>query len=739
MPIKFLNIKNITSTMLLLATVFFVAAVAEARLSGEAELGYAAYDAEVNGRKTDAHSFQQRYALMYDTKGTLSDSRLGRYAFTLGYEWGSFDTRIKSPDGELNPSVSAGHLLFDGKLELNPKELPFRLNAFSHNMNRITFQADSVSTLSDKDRIITPNITTNLRDGLNISSGATLVVGVKNGMTNGYNAIFRELPMLMVDYRDDILRDLKSLTPQDTRLSRLAFVSLNKKDNWFHYRQTRFTDNINKKISWTESQFQLGTVNQVLHRQWIDLTNWIKVSVDGQFTKRSDQFNKKLEAYDLNLFAVATRQTWEAKTFNTFNRTVDRRGLRYETKTPLYIAGQWGAETDWRIRLSFEDKKSEELANLSFNQRDILATLRVDTFKRSSFTLTPSISVERFEKEQGQSTAVEGSVETASTKRFSNVYGLFGGYNIRLFTNEGTVNSDFLQQTFTGRANYKPSEKIRFELEEKIVTAGGSRDGTLNGTISPRQDFGIVSSSISQRAEAVTGFYRSVSTLKAGWNPLARLKIGFTVSEDVYKPDNGATDLMTTLANSIDYTLSTLAIASNIRYMIRSVGGAESYDITANGRAVYTPNRNMEAALHYLFSQGKINGTVTTNLDFRQTFKYTINAANGVVRRLLELTEEASYVKNDSNTAFVAATGVNSRKRITLGGKYYPTKNLFLAATGRYSLLDPGSQNELLGNGTIGVMFPKLQATLDYSYGRRDVNGDNRIEKRFSANIKKLF
>lgn len=62
-----------------------------------------------------------------------------------------------------------------------------------------------------------------------------------------------------------------------------------------------------------------------------------------------------------------------------------------------------------------------------------------------------------------------------------------------------------------------------------------------------------------------------------------------------------------------------------------------------------------------------------------------------------------------------------------------------MSAVIRYSLLDPGNKKELFGSGGIGVQFPLLQANIDYSYGRRTGDRDNRVEKRFSANLKKQF
>ena len=300
------------------------------RLLGEAELGYINFESRDPSRSYSAHSLTQHYSVLYDTKGKLSGGRLGAYDVTLGYEWLTFGsaTRSNEATGQNSETFheSRGHLNYRGELTINPKEIPFKLNLYSRDLSRGNFSASIADTASSGLTYVaggyTPvssGITVGIDNGLHVTSGATLIAGVKNGMTNGYNEVLRHFPMLMLDYRDEINKDLASLTPVDTHLSRLAFVSLNKKDNWFHYRYVTFTDKLDSNNNYIETQIQLGTVDHNLNRRWIDFTNWLSVSADGQFTKHLwEQTQQNYDEFSLNLFGIARRQLWEVRSFSNF-------------------------------------------------------------------------------------------------------------------------------------------------------------------------------------------------------------------------------------------------------------------------------------------------------------------------------------------------------------------------------------------------------------------------------------
>lgn len=742
-----LHIKKSTLPGLLLALLLAMPTIAGAKLTGEAELGYVKYDQHQDGNKfIEAHSFQQRYSLLYSTAGRFAGGRIGGYNVSLGYEWGSFDAKVSAPDPltglstEVSPKVSAGHVMFEGEVLVEPVELPFRFRAFSHDLNRITFGTDILPSLTS-DYIIRPGVTTNLIDGAHISSGATAVFGAKNGVANGYNAIFRHIPMLMVDYRDELIRDLKSLTPVDTRMSRLAFVSLNKRDNWFHYRRTRFTDNITKDQSWTEDQFQLGTVDYLLQRKWIDLTNWIKISADGQFTNRKSASGgpaDSFEAYDVNMFGIATRQSWEGKSFITFNRTMKNQRLTYDESIPVYLSGVSGPDTEWRARFSTRLKSDEELlTGVKLNQSFTGASLRIDTFKRSKFTLSNTIGVESSDTESVKNLSIEGGVETASTRRFSRLYTVAASYNVKVFTTNSrlTGNTNYLLQTIKGSAGYTPSQKLRFNLDETLTIASGANPrADANTLVTVTSSLTSISSdSFARRDSDLNDYARSVTMLTTTWNPAARLDVSLFLTEDVLDKSGAPLDYLTIVRNTVNYRMSQqLAIRIDNRFV--NSQPADTSGFLGHGSVDYTPNRRMDAQFVYEYSRDSGPTGTSVGMNMGQRFNYYFYKANGVARRLLELSESLSYREVDQ----IGLASPVIEKIITLGARYYPLQRLFLAGNTSYSLNDPGNVSKYIVNGSIGVNFRALQANIDYTYGKM-VGGDNRIEKRLAANVKKIF
>ncbi|WP_254278363.1 hypothetical protein [Geobacter sulfurreducens] len=744
---------GLASVSVLAGLVLCSPASVRAGISGEAELGYVRYEADANGaRVSDAHSFYQRYSLLYETSGELYKGRVGRYDLALGYEWGSFDTKIKNPSNptdpqtNYNPSVSAGHLLYRGEVVLDPLELPLRLRAYSYDTNRINMHEDLSGI--DGSSIFAPRLITNLYDGMHINSGATLVFGVKNGLTNGYNAIFRHIPLVMLDYRDDVNRDLKSLVPVDTRMRRLAFVSLNKRDNWFHYRTTDFRDYLNTDQSFKETQMQIGTVDHLLARRWIDLTNWVKISADGQFTKHASSMPaNSFEAYELNLFAVASRKTWDARTFSSFSRLLDDEGITLERTVPFYASGVLGADVDWKASLYSNEKKIQSPSGSVVNNSNYSASVRADMFRRSPFTLGVVVRGESTESYGSKLLSFEGGVETASTARLSRDYSLSGSYTVKYFDATGGTGSGdgYLNQNVLGRVAYAASPTWRFEVEEDLSAASGTNPRNFNNSaITVNSGFSSGTSTVSgsaisfqRRNSEIDEYVRSVTTVSAAWRPFSRTSLSFSVSEDVLMQSGAPTDFLTTFRSTIDYSTPTFLARMRNSYNVRMVGGESIDYLESVGILEYRPVRQLEGLLTYTYNVGDVDvNTRSEFLDLRQRLGYSFYTLSGANRKLLELYEEFTYNRT-LNTGTVA-NELNTTRRFTLGVRYFPLRSLFVGADARYSLIEPGSITEQLYTGVVGLNFRKLQANLEYTYGKRD-GSDNRIEKRIAANVKKFF
>lgn len=710
---------------------------ADARVYGEAEVGYTNYQSKNFGERRDGSSLQHRYMLMYSRDGLLEYGRLGFYKYSLGYEWAAFNSEIESSAGKETYSDSTGHLLFNGILDIKPQRLPFRLRAYSRDMNRTGFLDDTATFLLSDDQIINPNIPTSLINGTHIASGATLTFGLKN---DTFHPLYKELPLLTIDYTNNYDKDNKSLTPVNSRFDRLG-IMLSKGDVEFSFWRREYKDRENPASDYLDDTFTLGTVSYREGRKYIDLTNWIKISADASFYRsREGAEQDTSDEYSVNLHGIASRDRWELMTFNNFSRTMSNAGPGHFMTVPVFARGVWNADTDWQLRFSATDSKTKGIT-VADNQKntDLLASVRVDTLKRSQFTLSPSLSVEKVEEINKSTLIVAGNVETASTRRFSERYALYGAYNISVAqTDTGGDTSQYVQNTLSGRGVYRMTDQLRFELDQRFKVGSG-RNETGSGILATNlNEQTYVPGTSGVREKTSNGYYQSITKFTTSWIPTPRMRVGFVLGEDILQQQGNDMDMLTTLTNTIEYSLPSFAVGSTIQLARRDYGEVASTEIRGSGSIAYTPDKTMSADIRYDVSHMTEDGSTSDTVDLSQRFRYSFFQASGYGRNWLNLREELSFVKWKYVTPGMTDR-FDSKKRLTLGADYYPTRNVFLSAVIRYSLLDPGNAKELLGSAGIGVRFRKLQANLDYSYGTRNGDEDDRVEQRIFANVRKQF
>ncbi len=727
------------------------------KLSAEAELNYVNLDVSENGNKhLSAHSFSQHYSLLYQTEGKFVDGKMGKYKLALGYDWSTFDTSIKSDISKETHQSSRGHFLYLGELVIDPKQIPLRLTAYSRDMTRNIFTWDEsnlLGAMTGNSQIGNPQLSTGIMNGIHMDSGATLVMGVKNGMTNGYNEVLRHFPMLMLDYRDLVNHDPNSSYPVDNRFSRLAFVSLNKKDNWFHYRLLSYDDYINPDNNYKETQIQLGTVDHIMQRRWIDFSNWLMVSADGQLTKRTNASRgSNFEEFDLNLFGIARRSSWEARSLNNFNRYKEENGtITYRTTVPVYANGSWSADTSWNTRLLY--KESHDSLNNKFT--DILGGYRIDAFKRSSFTLSQQLELEKASTNTDELFVISAGLETVSTSRFSRNVGLGAAYTIRNYSTErNSDNSNFLDQTIRANAAYSPSRQTRVSLNQTVrVTSGTSqhiRSSVLGTNLETPQYYNPRNYSGENGSS-----YQSITNLLFEWNPLPRLNIGLSATEDIFAPHGGPRSYQTLITQTINYSGPNLKLSSANTFSYDTAKQSISTNtFTSRNKASYTHSRNLDSNLYVTYNKAFDNSSESDVFNIGQGLNYSFYKINGVTRKLFEISEFIDHTEGnstDSNSPTIGPdsystpnTNIVTRNRnskrntnLTLGFKYYPVRQLLLAAGTRYTFFSGVSDYSLTYYGAIAVNYRLLQASLDYIYGTS--RADGRIEKKFTANFRKIF
>lgn len=714
--------------------------VASARLSGDASLTYIAYDGHADGSiSMSSNSLVQNYSLLYSSNGPIYNSRVGRYDISLGYNWTALDTTFKSSTQPTeNYNVTRGHLLYKGEINLDPKEVPFRLTAFSRDMSRNTITSTRGRGMQNFASIFGyRDQATGINDGIHIETGATLVAGVKNGMTNGYNEILRHFPMILLDYKDTVNRDLRSLSPVDNRLSRLAFVSLNKKDNWFHYRHTLYDDYLNKNNNYVENEIQLGTVDQYMARRWVDFSNWIKVSTDLQLSKRKSNYQANaIDDINLNLYVTGERKYWNARTFSTFKRYKDEKNkLSYQTTLPLYAAGAVNQDMSWNARTAFRDNHDIDALGASSRFTNILVGYRVDAFKRSPFTLSQSFDVESSKTSLADYVTLSGGLETTSTNRYSRIVTLGASYNIKnSATSNAATTSNFLEQNVQLRGGYAPSNTLRFEARQKNTFTTGN----LTPFSGPTRNSGTqLSQYLNPRgisaADVGSDSYQSVTALSVTWNPKPRLNAYLTLSEDIYKTDVIGVSPVSEVQSGVSFANDAWSVSDTLRY---AHGSRDTLDDNANSISNsaslrYIHSRNLDASASASYSANYSKGDTLYKTTIEQRLNYSYFTKTGITRKLLEFNETLMYSDGTANSSHAF------NKYLLLGFKYYPISQLTLSGGVGYSYTASIRDYTIAWNASAVANFRLLQASVDYVHGIRKLDGAR--ENKFTGNIRKSF
>lgn len=714
---------------------------AAARLSGDASLTYTMYDGRASGsNRMSSNSLVQNYSLLYSSTGPVYNSRVGYYDVSLGYNWTALDTTFKSSTQPTeNYSETRGHLLYNGEIMLDPKEVPFKLRAYSYDMTRNGITRSTGRGLENFGTVIGfRDQATGINDGLHIESGATLIAGVKNGMTNGYNEVLRHFPMILIDYKDSINRDLRAQSPVDERLSRLAFVSLNKKDNWLHYRHTLYENYIDTTNNYVENEIQLGTVDQNMTRRWIDFANWLKVSTDLQLSKRkSNYMANSIEDINLNMFVSAERKFWSARTFTTFNRNMDEnQKLSYATTLPVYVSGVVNQDLSWDARTSFRSNHDKDLMGVGSRFTNVLVGYRVDAYKRALFTLSQNTDVEVSTADTNRLVTLSGTVETASTPRFSRAATLGASYRIKnsATTSDTAATSNFLEQNLLLRAGYAASNTLRFDVRQSNTFTNGSytpftgttrnSDTLLAQYVNPRS---LTSSQVGADS------YNSVSTVTASWNPLAHLNTSLSLNEDIYKSASQKMSAVTEVQTQASYTNAAWNVSDMLKYNHgdRSTLDDNSDTISNDFSLKYIHSRNLDVSASAAYATTRSTGGTSSRTEFVQRLNYYRYTTAGIARKIFEFNEYLTASDGEASSVYTQG------KSLILGFKYYPISRLTLAAGAAYTYSSTVSNYTLVWNTSVVADFRLLQASVDYINGFRKVGGVR--ENKLTGSIRKSF
>ncbi len=727
-------------------------------VSGGASWSYGQYEVEEDGQKvTDASYFTQRYSLYFNKKGQINGGRGGRYNLGLGGEWASLKSEINDEDFD----VDASKFLYRGEVLIAPGGLPFRLHLFSYDNTSILFNSNTFSSalgnFSGSSSLLDVGVPVDMYNGQRIRTGATLMVGIRNGSYMGrYREMLSQFPRLLIDYQEDYIRDLNGLTPQHSRQRNLAFVSLNKKDNWFHYRYSDYDDFLNPNQDFLEKTYLLGTVDHTLQRKWINFTNWIKVSVDAMYTtsQRVNADDPADRAYHLNLFSTAKQRNWKAGTFTNFHRITNGERLQKEIEVPFYASGEPNRNTAWRFRfVGSKDSDNQFIVGRQEDEDSLFSSAQIETFRRSRVILKPELAMELKQGDRGEGHAVKLGTEVYTNKAYRSAYDLFGGFSLAQFGGtsiEGT-DVDYWESTVITRGETKLSSSVRSGIEQRLLYGTGTIDRDVANHITPLGDESLVASRSGNETREGNVF-RSTSTWFGEHLSRFRLNSRAEVLYDILNTEEETIDQLI-LRLSMRYDGSNFLVSTRNELIYgdnqTSTNGLGSDDNSLSGDSIgaiqttflhssslrYSPSRIWEASLMVDYDWRDGDGGNQTRASLRQDFRYNIYSTGAIVRKLVQLEEELRYERYWGKGASFRNT------EFTLTGTYFPSRLAFLAAKFRYRDSDEFDREDVAGLLSAAINFNKLTLSLEYGYGTLLASDEvsDITEQRWEARVKKVF
>lgn len=743
------------ATLLALGFLVVPAVSARAELQGTAELSYAQYKRQEGGQTTvDANHFSQQYSLLWSERGLIEGGRGGRYELAVGGEFNALKSKVNDRD----ISLDSTKVLYNGDVLIAPGGLPFRLHLYSYDLHRTTFLDDSVNPL-DRQTLLQPNISTDFNNGQHYVTGATLLLGIRNGSYLGrYRDILSMFPRILLDYREVYVRDMKALQPAHYRDRKLAFVSLNKKDNWLHYRVTDYTDYQNHNNDYQTRSWMLGTVDQTLMRRWINMTNWIRVSADGSYTTKDQnlgtQPNEK--RYDLNLFSIAQRSSWGVNNFTSLQRIAYSDRIKRQLDIPVFANGLISRDTSWRLRMvgRKEDQSYFDDAVVDQKDDDLYLSGQFTTFQTRPYTLTPKLEAEARDQDITKGQAVRGTLEMASNSLYLPKVSWFASYSLGYFGGEdksapvGQRELSAWEQVLTGKAETMLSRRLRSSIQERLIYFDGDANASLSDQIRPEAAGDLVGTT--QTTTQVNGkVYRSTSNLRFEYERW-RLRNALQVTYD-FLHRQGRNDDQWIFQHDLFYSGRTFRARMGNTLTIGQEPGGETFasgnsnnsgsqSLAFQGTADkawyhftdidYSPGRAWQASLRGDYYWRSLANGNAQSLRLRQKFQYNWYTVNGLVRKLVQLEERIESQWDD-----VPQQPRSHYNEYSLLLDYFPINRILLGARAHYYDYAGGSDGALVWGLISQFNFPKLQLVMTYDAG----TADNVDEQRWEVSVRKIF
>jgi hypothetical protein len=751
-------------------------------VSGQIVAGGGDYRAEVDGEEVRSISTNyQQVSLRYDKKGLMGDARAGKYNLMLGYEFNRISPSVSNlgvRDADYQ-ELTAKKFFYRGELMLAPGGLPFRLSLFARDIHQSAFVDEGMnaglpvgSQSRGQGSLIDPEIYTGINNGTHRELGGTLLLGIRNGSYLGlYRDVLSQVPRLLIDYKQIEVRDMSRDRDQEHHRARdLAFVSLNKLDNWVHFRMHDFTDYLNPMNSSANRQVIIGLVDQIMQRKWINMTNWLKVSGDLSYTvEEAERDPHPDRTYLVNMMAVGQRQNISATVLSSLSRKTDGRTIDLEADLPITLTLDLNRSTRLRSRLIYEAAQRSVIVgattetNADFDTpvlyedlRDCYLDFQLEMLRGQRIVVVPRFEVEsRQERTDQQGLAMRIGSEVFSNSRLSKTINWLGGYALMTSRSDGLGDKDdrYLENKIYGRIDKVIDRSWQVGGDTSLASgSGGGRtsmhfriprmDGKLNTgggngqAIDGNEDkvtSGYVKIYLEHRHQQLQNrletSYESVTTAGDSSHQISlRHTLDYSQRTHRFK--------WSTVVNSGDNSGTAEAVSFE-SLSIDSEGGASKASWSSEASYFYDPTRSLSLDLN-----GKVNNTRTTDKDLKsyglsEKLIYRLFTTNGIIRRIAEFSEEIGYEK-------ISVADINGRDG-SLYGKfsvaYFPTRYLYCKLRSEMTRYSNNTLQQI-NIGEAGLDYEKLKFVASYSEGKKNRESaalPEVMERLWNFEVRKIF